>query len=261
MQKKAIQAEDSRMRGVEGSAMTDETLLTPLNNKSVVDRIIERITNSIVSGELRPGSKLPTEIELSESLGVGRNSVREAVKALVAMGVLTIKRSEGTFVAEGFSPRMMEPMIYGLILEGGSTPAVLELRYVVDTGNVQLAIDKATAEDIDRLGGALAKLRQTIDTGMPVNVIHEADVNFHTQLEHIARNPLLEKVSMVVNRLTDFSRRSALEEILRNGDQEYFYELHKAIYDVVRNQERENVSSVMELHFGYWKKEFKKKEE
>ena len=241
--------------------MFGESLLTPMNNKSIVDRIIERITNSIVSGELRPGSKIPTEIELSESMGVGRNSVREAVKALVAMGVLTIRRSEGTFVADGFSPRMLEPMLYGLILEGGSTSAVLELRYVVDTGNVQLAIEKATQDDIARLGAALERLEATIENHGPVNAIHEADVAFHGQLERIARNPLLEKVSMVVNRLTDATRRSALEEIIRSGDEDYFYQLHKSIFDVVRNQERENVSSVMELHFGYWRKEFKKRED
>ena len=118
--------------------MANESLLKPMRNKSIVDRIIGRISDTIMSGELKPGDKIPTELELSESLGVGRNSVREAVKSLVAMGVLNIRRSEGTFVAEGFSMRMLEPMAYGLVLEGGNSSAVLELRYVVDTGIVQM---------------------------------------------------------------------------------------------------------------------------
>lgn len=72
-------------------------------------------------GGPRPGRKIPTELELSGSMGVGRNnSAREAVKALVGMGVPTIRRSEGTFMAEGFSARMLEPMVYGLILEAGT---------------------------------------------------------------------------------------------------------------------------------------------
>jgi len=57
-------------------------------------------------------------MELCESLRVGRNSVREAIKILVTMGVLEIRRSEGTFVCKGFSGRMLDPLVYGLILEG-----------------------------------------------------------------------------------------------------------------------------------------------
>ena len=241
--------------------MQNQSLLSPLDNKSVVDRIIERITGSILSGELKPGSKIPTEIELSESMGVARNSVREAVKILVAMGVLHIRRSEGTFVADGFSSRMLEPMIYGLILEGGNTAAILELRYVVDTGIAQLAIEKATHDDIDQLERALENLRRAIEEDRTSDGIHEADIAFHHQLESIARNPLLDKVSMVVNRITDLTRRRALEEMMRYGDLEYMYQLHKSIFDLVKNQERENISSVMERHFGYWKKEFRAKED
>ena len=72
----------------ETDAKKGEKLLDPMDNRSVVDRIIARITNAIISGELLPGQKIPTESELCESMHVGRNSVREAIKVLVAMGVL-----------------------------------------------------------------------------------------------------------------------------------------------------------------------------
>ncbi len=62
-----------------------------LANKSVVERITDQITNAIINGELKPGDKIPTEVELCESFGVGRNSVREAIKVLEAYGVLEIK--------------------------------------------------------------------------------------------------------------------------------------------------------------------------
>jgi DNA-binding FadR family transcriptional regulator len=85
----------------------------------VVQRIVDSITGAIVEGRLRPGAQIPTEMELSESMGVGRNSVREAIKILEAMGVLDIRRAEGTFVVQGFQNRMLDPLVYGLILEGG----------------------------------------------------------------------------------------------------------------------------------------------
>ena len=63
-------------------------LSTSLQNKSVVENIIDKIISAIIAGELAPGDQLPTEIELCRDLGVGRNSVREAIKKLEAYGVV-----------------------------------------------------------------------------------------------------------------------------------------------------------------------------
>ena len=82
-----------------------------IRNTSVVDSVKDWITDQMIKGNLRPGSKLPTEAELSQRLGVGRNSVREAIKQMEAYGVLYIKRAEGTFVAEQFDPKMLSPIL------------------------------------------------------------------------------------------------------------------------------------------------------
>ena len=78
--------------------MAKETFLKEIGGKSVVEQIVDNITNAIINGELKPGDKIPTENELCTSMGVGRNSVREAIKILGAYGVINIKRAEGTFV-------------------------------------------------------------------------------------------------------------------------------------------------------------------
>lgn len=71
--------------------------LKKINRSSVVQRVIDRLTEAIVSGELKPGDRIPTEMELAEQMGVARNSIREAVKILVYIGVLEIRRADGTF--------------------------------------------------------------------------------------------------------------------------------------------------------------------
>lgn len=68
-----------------------------IKNKSVVQTVVDSITKAIINGELRPGDKIPTEMELAESFGVGRNSIREAIKILVYYGILEIRSAEGTF--------------------------------------------------------------------------------------------------------------------------------------------------------------------
>ena len=68
-------------------------LKEPVGGQSVVNKIVDNITNAIINGELNPGDKIPTEAELSESMGAGRNSVREAIKVLGGIiGVVHIKR-------------------------------------------------------------------------------------------------------------------------------------------------------------------------
>ena len=68
-------------------------------------------------GEFKPGDKLPTETEFCQKLGVGRNSIREAIKMLAAIGVVEVFRGDGTYVATKVSPEIFNPLIFSLILE------------------------------------------------------------------------------------------------------------------------------------------------
>ena len=85
--------------------------------KSVVDQVMDGIISQIIDGTLHPGDKLPTEMELCKQFGAGRNSVREAVKKLQAYGILYIKRADGTFVSENYNQKMLDPMLYSIILQ------------------------------------------------------------------------------------------------------------------------------------------------
>ena len=90
-----------------------------INSRSVVQQTMDYITDSIIRKELLPGDQIPTEAQLTEILGVSRNTVREAIKILIYMGVLEIRRPEGTFVCSGFSEPLIDPMLYGIILNQG----------------------------------------------------------------------------------------------------------------------------------------------
>ena len=140
--------------------------LKKINNESVVQRVINCLTDAMINKELRPGDKIPTELELSETLGVGRNSIREAIKILVYLGVLEIRRAEGTFVCEGFTESMIDPMIYGIILDkADSYDNLMELREMMESGVVRLAMTKYTEEDIRNLEEKLTRMKAQIGKG------------------------------------------------------------------------------------------------
>ena len=96
-----------------------------MKSGSVVEQVKDWIIEQLIRGTLRPGDRLPTEAELCAQLGASRNSVREAVKQLEAYGVVYIKRADGTFVTEGFQPRMLSPVLYSILLRQAVTGFIL----------------------------------------------------------------------------------------------------------------------------------------
>ena len=180
-----------------------KTLLDPIGNTSVVERVIERITNSIMNGELEVGSKIPTEVELSERLSVGRSSVREAIKVLVYMGVLEIKRSEGTFVTAGYSDKMLNPLLYSLMLEKGESRSIIELRRIFEVGTTRLAIERATQEDIADMKKVYQDFLHVLENDISnYEKVVQADVDFHKAVERAAHNPLVTRISSIITKLT-----------------------------------------------------------
>ena len=129
--------------------------LKNLKQESVVQSVINVLTDAMRNKELKPGDKILPEPELAASMGVARSSVREAIKILTYLGVLESKRSEGTFVCNGFKESMIDPMVYGIILNQDSFENLMELREMTETGMMRLAILKYDEEEMRTLEGLL----------------------------------------------------------------------------------------------------------
>ena len=111
-------------------------LETAIGRPSVVNLVLERVKDALISQELKPGDKLPTEMELCKSLNVGRTSVREAVKMLEALGVAEVRRGDGTYISETLNASSLNPLIFALALQSGTNAELVELRLLVEIGFV-----------------------------------------------------------------------------------------------------------------------------
>ncbi|WP_304157612.1 FadR/GntR family transcriptional regulator [Fusobacterium ulcerans] len=226
-----------------------------LANKSVVERITDQITNAIINGELKPGDKIPTEVELCESFGVGRNSVREAIKILEAYGVLEIRRADGTYIRQGYDDKMLYPILYGIILQKDSKEQIVELRKVIDVGIFQEAMKRMTKEDFKQLEDELTKMEEKINKEIPSSQeMFEADVKFHAIIVGILDNRLLESIGYYVDKITKSSRIVANEYILDHGHQEDFIALHREIIEMFREKQSAKIHEIVEKHYKYWEK-------
>jgi len=222
--------------------------MKPLNRESVSSSIMNMITNYLLSKELKPGDKLPTESEFVQQLGVGRNSVREAIKMLSSLGVVEIKRGVGTFIAKTISTSIMNPLILGLVFEQGTSRELFELRLLIDTGAAELVIQKASDEDIERLEETNRKLREAVETGLvePQKLL-DLDINFHHTLLEITRNPFLAKIGKAVYALFFTSIEKTVELDPVGG-----YKNHQMVIDAIKKKDMDRIREITKESLSFW---------
>ena len=227
------------------------TYLKSLKKESVVQSVINRITDAIRSGELSPGDKIPTEPELAESLGVVRSSIREAIKILTYLGVLESKRAEGTFICDGYSESMIDPMVYGIILNKDSFDNLMELREMIEAGMMRLAIAHHDESELDDLEELLVKMKAASGSDEDsIAKFFKVDDMFHDKIAAMGKNPMADKVNRVVRSLTYAVRYQTVKTLLENGRSRELVEAHKELLEAIRNGNGQDLSDkVRESYF------------
>lgn len=156
----------------------------------LVDRVVKEIQRVIVSGQLEPGMKLLPERELADELGVSRTVVREAVRILVAKGLLETKPGVGTIVRQVTSDQIVEPLSLLLRTQGEdiSVEHLHQVRHMLEVEIAGLAALQATGDDVAELKGILDEMETVLD--IPEALV-TSDADFHRELARTTHNPLL----------------------------------------------------------------------
>lgn len=218
------------------------TYLKSLKKESVVQSVINCLTDAIRNQELKPGDRIPPEPELASSLGVARSSVREAIKILSYLGVLESKRSEGTFVCSGFKESMIDPIVFGIILNQDSFENLMELRQMVETGSMRLAILKCNEEELQALSCLLDQMRNVVkNSDNVVEDFFRVDNAFHDMIQQMGKNPLADKINRVVRTLTYAMRYETVATMIKGGRSEELIAAHARIYDILKTHDVRNL--------------------
>jgi GntR family transcriptional regulator, transcriptional repressor for pyruvate dehydrogenase complex len=158
---------------------------------AVTDEAIGRIKDMIVSGALRPGDRLPRESELAAALGLSRNSLREAVRALALIRILEVRQGDGTYVSS-LGPRLLAEVL-GLVMEfhgagrDGTAQEVLAVRRVLEPAATALAAARIDGEALDALTGLLDGLGPEPTEGE----LASAERAFHREIARWTGNAVL----------------------------------------------------------------------
>lgn len=167
-----------------------ENLVSPLKRRLLFESVAEKLESLILSGELKPGEKLPSEHELARQFGVSRNVVREGLRSLIEQGLVTVRPGDGVYVQAPDQSVVVEAFLRYMQLNRAENwvDELYEVRRLLEPEIAALAAQRATPEDISALEDALERMRIHQDDPQEWA---QADWDFHSALARASHNSLL----------------------------------------------------------------------
>ena len=210
------------------------------------DAIAQQIVDLIASDAIKPGDRIPPERVLCKTLGVGRTSVREALKPLLTMGILEGRGSAGTFVAqnEKFLEKTLE---WGLKFDPKQVEDIIETRMMLETNAAYWAAKRATLDNIKDMTQSVANMRTSITNP---NAFRDYDMKFHLQIAEATQNSMLINL---VNMMRKYFRAWIQERLLVSPiDASELTRIsllqHEAILEKIAERDSSGARDAMAIH-------------
>jgi len=206
----------------------------------VTARLITRIKRLIADGSVSPGAKFPPEREMAKEFGANRASVRQALKVLEMMGVLSQRVGDGTYLAQSAETILNEPIDFLVLLDDLSHHELFETRLIVEPELAARAAERATAEDISALRNAVLAMERSKVKRERL----EADMAFHNAIFHASGNRICQLLFKGIHRtvftsMSQLSERVSIEQPLK---------YHRKIYAAIRARDAEAARAAMRDH-------------
>ena len=204
-------------------------------------RLIATFKQLISEGSLVPGCRLPAERELAENFGVSRSSLRQALKVLEIMGIISQRVGDGTYLNVAASSMLGEPLEFLILLNGISFQELIEARIIVEPELAARAAERATNEDFRILKESLEAMKESrLDRARLV----EQDLLFHETIFRASGN----RVCSLMFTLIHKSIHSMIELTSKLVDLEHTLALHRAIYVAIQRRDSEEARRRMVEH-------------
>ncbi len=213
--------------------------LSSPRRSALADQVIAQLREQITSGEWPVGARIPTEPELVEQLGVARNTVREAVRALAHNGLLDIRQGSGTYVAATSELAGVMQRRFA----GAEPRQVAELRSVLEAAAARLAARRRTERDLKQLDRLLDARERAWESG-DAEAFVGADATLHLAVVGAAHNDVMTSMYADLGEvLRDFLRADVGEELGPDGRVD-----HARLVDAIRRGDGERAAAEAASH-------------
>ncbi len=218
--------------------------LRVVSRKRLTDQTAAALREYILTNRLAPGTRLPAETTLASSLGVSRNVLRQAVASLEGLGMLQVTQGRGTYVADLADTDVFRQIAAWMGSETLTEHDYLEVRAIWERGVYELVMERASADDFDRLEEIAAAM---VDTDDPEEAAARHQ-EFHGALLSISGNKFLVTIGTILHRFFwEFGYRDAQ---VRKPPPARLLGGHRTIVQLMRSGDRGEIQRMIDLHLS-----------
>jgi GntR family transcriptional repressor for pyruvate dehydrogenase complex len=223
--------------------IAEDALPSPVNNgkDNVTQLLILRFQEMLREGVLTQGTRLPSERELAAHFNVARSSLRQALKVLEIMGIITQKVGDGSYLNTDTSAVLAVPMEFLFLLDDTSVEELTELRLLVEPGLARLAAQRATADDISLLRKSIKDLESSSQDKLK---LVSSDLLFHRAIFQASKNRTASSLFQTIHR--------AMAKMILVTSQlvelEHTLSFHKPIMHAIEQRKGDKAAELMKDH-------------
>ncbi|MEA2526432.1 MAG: GntR family transcriptional regulator, transcriptional repressor for pyruvate dehydrogenase complex [Thermomicrobiales bacterium] len=216
--------------------------IDPIKRESMATQVARRLVEYIISGEIEPGARMPSERQLAEAFGVGRSAMREALKSLSLIGLIDVRQGDGTYLKRADAALLPQIIEWGLLIGEQRTMDLVEARQHIEIDIAELAALRRTDDDLADLERIIQRMERSSND---YTAFVEADVAFHLRLAEAARNSVLRDIHSSIQALL----RAWIGRVISAADSTLpSFREHLPILEAVRRGDPERAKRAMEAH-------------
>nr|WP_304214267.1 FadR/GntR family transcriptional regulator [Fredinandcohnia onubensis] len=231
----------------------DRKMIEPVKRMNVTDSIVNQIKDLVLQGKLNEGDKLPPERELMNLFGVGRPSLREALKVLEAQGLIE-KTQKGTIITGNHDKFFSDSLMFQLYFSSADWQDIFEARRFLEKELTYLATTRANSEDFNEIEQTIDDMELSVRENNQTEYVR-SNLEFHKKIAKASKNLVLFNLYESINNLVKHSQESGVTVY---GVMTESLNYHKAIFKAMKERNAERASELMVKHInsveGYFQK-------
>lgn len=209
-----------------------------VNKSTLSQQVLEEFIYLLMNNKLKPGDKLPSEMEMMEDFGVSRPVLRETLSSLETLGIIKRRPRGGTYITDSIGNGPFEAMLALFI---NDIAAILEARMTLELGLVTIAAEKITSDELDQLKQTIESIEANVD-----NDYGHRDKEFHRIIAQSVSNPLVD--GMIHSLLISHEKTDSLIKYREPG---ITIEHHRSIYEALKERNPNKAFQAMYKHLVY----------
>jgi DNA-binding FadR family transcriptional regulator len=217
------------------------SLRRPVLNKLIRDYVKQYILDH----GLGAGDPLPSETQLAQELGVGRGSVREAIKALQSLGIIEVRHGDGLYVRSYTFDPILETLSYGMRFDATTLSELAQIRVFLERGAIEDAVKQVHTADLDRLEDLMTLWKGRVEAQ---EYPRDIDEEFHRILYGTLNNETLMKLFELFWIAFDNLQDPVIQDA---RPAKHDYENHRALLDAIKDRDPDLARELMVSHFGH----------